>query len=124
MPSTTSEPCFATWLVAAVLFVTHALLDRAGCITFKAASTAHHDTPSSHTFTHQLPSPLHQYSYSQTSTLKHTNMRFQTLSMVSAVLAVVAAQKVEQSDIPSQCNNVCADLVSTALRCDRDNSKR
>ncbi|KAF1918785.1 hypothetical protein BDU57DRAFT_511532 [Ampelomyces quisqualis] len=49
-------------------------------------------------------------------------MHFQTLSTFSAILAVVAAQKVEQSDIPSQCNNVCADLVSTAQRCDRENN--
>ncbi|KAH7413619.1 hypothetical protein DE146DRAFT_626758 [Phaeosphaeria sp. MPI-PUGE-AT-0046c] len=48
-------------------------------------------------------------------------MRFQTLSILAVALAVVAAQKVEQDDIPSQCNSVCADLVSTAQRCDNQN---
>lgn len=50
-------------------------------------------------------------------------MRFQTISVVTAILAVVAADKVEQDDIPAQCNSVCADLVSTARRCDDQNGK-
>lgn len=50
-------------------------------------------------------------------------MRFQNISLLGAVLAVVAAQRVEQDDIPWECNDVCADLVSTAKRCDDQNSK-
>lgn len=45
-------------------------------------------------------------------------MRFQSISLLSAVLVVAAAQRVEQDDIPWECNDVCANLVSTAKRCD------
>ncbi|KAH3950714.1 hypothetical protein HBI25_215830 [Parastagonospora nodorum] len=70
-----------------------------------------------------------QPSFNTTTTYSNTNpfdsiskMRFQTLTLVSTILALAAAQKVEQDDIPTQCTSVCADLVSTALRCDRDNN--
>lgn len=50
-------------------------------------------------------------------------MRFQSISLLSAVLVVAVAQRVEQDDIPWECNDVCANLVSTAKRCDDSTSK-
>jgi hypothetical protein len=45
-------------------------------------------------------------------------MLFQKLVIVSALAAFVAAQDINQDDIPQQCTAVCAEVVSVSRRCD------
>ncbi|KAJ4987435.1 CAP22 protein [Stagonosporopsis vannaccii] len=45
-------------------------------------------------------------------------MLFQKFAIVAALTALVAAQEIEQSDIPQQCTQVCAEVVSIARDCD------
>jgi len=45
-------------------------------------------------------------------------MLFQKLAIVAALSALVAAQEIEQSDIPQQCTQLCAQVVSIARDCD------
>ncbi|KAL6708175.1 hypothetical protein ACN47E_003359 [Coniothyrium glycines] len=48
-------------------------------------------------------------------------MLFQKLALVSALTALVAAQDINQDDIPQQCTAVCAEVVSISRRCDDQN---
>lgn len=50
-------------------------------------------------------------------------MLFQNLALIYALAALVAAQDIDQDDIPQQCTAVCAEVVSIAQRCDAENGK-
>lgn len=50
-------------------------------------------------------------------------MLFQKLTILSALAVFVAAQDIGQDDIPSQCTDICAEVVSISQRCDNENSK-
>jgi hypothetical protein len=45
------------------------------------------------------------------------------LSLIAALAAAVAAQEIDQNDIPQQCTSVCAQVVTIAQGCDRQNSR-
>jgi hypothetical protein len=45
------------------------------------------------------------------------------LSLIAALAAAVAAQEIDQNDIPQQCTSVCAQVVTIARDCDRQNSR-
>jgi hypothetical protein len=44
------------------------------------------------------------------------------LSLIAALAATVAAQEIDQNDIPQQCTSVCAQVVTIARDCDRQNN--
>jgi hypothetical protein len=44
------------------------------------------------------------------------------LSLIAALVAAVAAQEIDQNDIPQQCTSVCAQVVTIARDCDRQNN--
>lgn len=48
-------------------------------------------------------------------------MLFQKLAIVAALTAIVAAQDISQDDIPSQCTQICAQVVTIARDCDNQN---
>ncbi|KAF2999407.1 hypothetical protein E8E13_006987 [Curvularia kusanoi] len=45
-------------------------------------------------------------------------MLFQKLAIAATLTALVAAQEIEQSDIPQQCTQLCAQVVTIARDCD------
>lgn len=45
-------------------------------------------------------------------------MLFQKLAMAATLTAIVAAQDISQDDIPQQCTQVCAQVVTIARDCD------
>jgi hypothetical protein len=45
------------------------------------------------------------------------------LSLIAVLAAAVAAQEIDQNDIPQQCTSVCAQVVTIARDCDRQNSR-
>ncbi|KAJ4402255.1 hypothetical protein N0V91_007288 [Didymella pomorum] len=45
-------------------------------------------------------------------------MLFQKLTIIAALTAIVAAQDISQDDIPSQCFQICAQVVTIARDCD------
>ena len=50
-------------------------------------------------------------------------MLFNNISLIAALAAVVAAQEIDQNDIPQQCTSICAQVVTIARDCDRQNGK-
>jgi hypothetical protein len=46
-------------------------------------------------------------------------MLFQKLAIAASLIAVVAAQEISQDDIPQQCIQVCAQVVTIARDCDK-----
>ncbi|KAH6622230.1 hypothetical protein C7974DRAFT_377825 [Boeremia exigua] len=49
-------------------------------------------------------------------------MLFQKLAIATALTALVAAQEIDQDDIPQQCTQVCAEVVTIARDCDRQSN--
>jgi hypothetical protein len=45
-------------------------------------------------------------------------MLFQKLTIIAALTAIVAAQDISHDDIPSQCSQICAQVVTIARDCD------
>jgi hypothetical protein len=45
-------------------------------------------------------------------------MLFQKFTIVAALSAFVAAQDISQDDIPQQCTQICAQVVTIARDCD------
>jgi hypothetical protein len=50
-------------------------------------------------------------------------MLFNKFSLITALTAAVAAQEIDQNDIPQQCTSVCAQVVTIARDCDRQNGR-
>lgn len=51
-------------------------------------------------------------------------MLFQKLAIAATLTALVAAQDISQDDIPQQCTQICAQVVTIARDCDNQHGTR